>query len=372
MINTEKKRVITMNKLLAIVLAGAMALSCGACAGSDSGESNPTESTAPGVSSVPAESTVPTEPSAAPTQPSLPVQDTVQEWTLCGLTYTLIGSYEILSEEDCSIVHQGSNISVDVSFGALDQVDERVDSSESFARYMYHRVDDLFSEEFTQITMERRGDVSYLLCQGGETVRTIVWGFYVCGDVGWTIGVNGYEPDLDLEQMITMAVSGVIDVGAVPEPSVPNDPDADPTTPTEDDETDPRLPEPGNDITFRGLTLHMSQTGVPTFVDDSVLRFTCGDLNYRISSGSVAELDTPAASGDELAGWYQKLYEGSWDTVTISACNGNSYVMGRDEDGFTLVLGCYVSGGNWWLVETMAFMEDTLAAVEIVTCGSVG
>lgn len=360
-----------MKRVFSLILALTLLLS--ACAGS-----NPTDTTSSGPSAEPTapsgETTAPTEASTAPgeesTVPTLPSQGTVQTHTLCGLTFTLDGTFEQITDQPDYATYHSDKISVEVSFGSMAELGEEICTSEALAGYFYDKAASAMGEDFEEILQSEQGGVSYVLMRGGEIVRTLVYGFYVCGDVGWTVAVNGYEPDLDEQSMIDMATGGVIDEEAIPELPLPEDPGPDTQPPTENEETDPfvpELPEPGNVIAFRGLTLNLDTLAEPTDVSETMLCFTCDGRRYDITYGTMEELPAPAADSGVLAWQLQEVYLAMWEQVSVERRNDINYVSCRDEDDFSAAVACYVSGDRWWTISTMGYMEITDQVLDLLT-----
>ena len=464
------------------------------------------ESTAPSEeSTAPSEET--TEPSEETTVPSLPAMGTTETYVLAGLSYTLTGNFEEVFQDETSASYASENLSVDVAFGAMTEVGEGITDSAAFAQYFYDEffglVEDAF-DEVDEVILDERNGVSYIFVHNEAEPQTVVVGFYVCGEVGWSIGISGFEPDLDVENMIDMATSGVIDESAIPE--LPGE-DDDPLVPEEGEPMEltfcgltfvldtsfnedfrdtyytgysnnaitvevvcealaslggkvtnsqeyaeyfgtewgealgevsygvagdlhyvtidadmfdqtavygfyvsgdvgwmlcavsalpeltdrlteiatggtideasipvievPELPEPSETLSYKGLTLTLPGVATPTYVDESYLYFTYDGWDFDMGAGTQEELPEPVADSAALAAQQALLYDGLWDSVSVDICNGTSYVHCQDEDGFAMILSCYVSGDNWWTVSSMDYFEDVENIIELVTVATV-
>ena len=162
------------------------------------------------------------------------------------------------------------------------------------------------------------------------------------------------SPDAaDMERMIEMATSGVIYMSEIPEIK------------------ENELPEPSQDISFAGLTVHLDDVGTPIMVFDQSLTFTYGNYGFDIVVDTVENMGVEPADSAELAEHLKNQYEFMWGSVSVEVRDGVSYVLCQDEDGFTSVTGCYLNGDTVWMVSGMDYYEDLDMAIDVVVSGTI-
>ncbi len=354
-----------MKKLFALLLALAMLLcACGSASEPSTGATEKTtapteESTEPSE-----ESTAPSEESTAPSEettvPTLPSMGTTETHELAGLRYTLTGNFEEVFKDDFSASYMSENLSVDVGIGAMADADPSIADSAAFAQYFHDEMSGFVGEDYDEVVIGQRNGVSYVLMIAEEEPHTMVMGFYVCGEVGWTIGLSGFEPDLDVESMIDMATSGVIDESAIPE------------LPEEDA---PQSPEKGDpmELTFCGLAFLLDTSFVEDFRDTYYTGYSNGAISVEVSCEALSSLGGKVTNSQEYAAYFATEWGSSLGEVSYGLAGEIHYVV-LDAKMFnqTAVYGFYVSGDVGWMlcaVSGEAELKDRL--VEIATGGTI-
>ena len=91
-----------------------------------------------------------------------------------------------------------------------------------------------------------------------------------------------------------------------------------------------------------------------------------------IEQGTVEDYWADITDSASLAQCNLVVMEDLWQEVSVETFNGRSYVLCRDDDGYTCVVGCYVRNGQWW--EVSAYFHDfevyTADVIRGVTSGT--
>ena len=293
------------------------------------------------------ESYVPDEPSD-PTEPSFEdpgVGDPVA-YMFAGLEVTLDNLFEPAYVDDTMASYTNGKIYAEIVFEPLSNWDNAFSDPESFAAFFAEML-----EEDPSV-IQTNNAVPYLAMELPDFGEYAVYGFYVMNNACWR--VVAMSPDAaDMERMIEMATSGVIYMSEIPEIK------------------ENELPEPSQDISFAGLTVHLDDVGTPIMVFDQSLTFTYGNYGYDIVVDTVENVGVALEDSAALAEYLRGEYESMWGSVSVEVRDGVSYVLCQDEDGFTSVTGCYLNGDTVWMVSGMDYYEDLDMAIDVVVSGTI-
>ena len=293
------------------------------------------------------ESYVPDEPSD-PTEPSFEdpgVGDPVA-YMFSGLEITLDNLFASDYADETMTCYSNGKIYVEIDFEPLSSWDNVFSDPEGYAAIFA----EAFEMDVSQI--QTKNATPYLVVELPDFEEFAVYGFYVLGEVCWR--VVAMSPDAaDMERMIEMATSGVIYMSEIPEIK------------------ENELPEPSQDISFAGLTVHLDDVGTPIMVFDQSLTFTYGNYGFDIVVDTVENMGVEPADSAELAEHLKNQYEFMWGSVSVEVRDGVSYVLCQDEDGFTSVTGCYLNGDTVWMVSGMDYYEDLDMAIDVVVSGTI-
>lgn len=291
------------------------------------------------------QSTQPTQP----TEPSVDEDHYMVQWE--GVSLVLPKD---MTEQDRAVdyvVYTGSDMDVVIASYLLSDYADGLTSSQKFAEHFQS----VMAEDYKELTLAHRAQVYYTAGVLKESDEYEINGFYVAADHGYIVTVYAEDKSAFQAQMIQIATGALIDETVVP--AMPGqDPYEGTTTPS-----------------YEGITVYLDQAVTLSEEMEDGCDYENERMILSLYSGSLdtdwGDFETPA----DMAAAYSELLADIWDQTSVGVKNGRKYVLCQNDDGFTMVMGCYIKNDTWWEVRVYANTGDMTLSdmIAAATSGSV-
>ena len=243
-----------------------------------------------------------------------------------------------------------SQVDIQIDSYIPGEISDSIVSSRSFAELYKTEL----ADNYRQIGIYNRGEVYYIQGIYNNSNVYEVTAFYMAGDYAYSIMVTD-EGTEQMDEMIRIATTARIDESVIPAIST----------------SDGKV-EVTDTPSYKGLTLQMHQELEEDGFYERGVGYENEYISMMIEQGTVEDYWADITDSASLAQCNLMVMEDLWQEVSVETFNGRSYVLCRDDDGYTCVVGCYVRNGQWW--EVSAYFHDfevyTADVIRGVTSGT--